>query len=127
MLAIFAGCLSACSDLPQSIESLPPVQHPPAAARHVVFTDTSLESNIRIEPSHVERDATGLLDVQLNFRSITESDLYLDVFITFIKDGQFVEKQGPKRVTLGGNLHDALFFSSSQPADDYKITFDFAK
>ncbi len=99
----------------------------PAAAHHVVFAEAGLQSNIRIEPSHVERDGTGILDVQLNFRSMTDADQYLVAYITFTEGGQFVEKLGPKHVVLHGDLSDTLDFSSTQPADDYTITFDFAK
>ncbi len=126
-LAVIASFLAGCEDISQSIQSFPPVQPKPQAAHHVVFTDISLESNIRIDPSPVERDAMGILDVQLNFRSISDSDQYLNVFITFTQNGQFVEKLGPKHVTLRGNLHDTLLFTSTQPADNYTVTFDFAK
>jgi hypothetical protein len=128
-LAMIGCLLAGCGDvsLPsmQSISS--PVEPKPAAAHHVVFGASSLESNIRIEPSHVERDGTGILDVQLNFRSITDADQYLVAYITFTQDGQFVEKLGPQRVVLHGNLSDTLDFNSTQPADDYTVTFDFAK
>jgi hypothetical protein len=129
IVAMIACILAGCSDVSvPSIDSLSsPVTPQPAAAHHVVFAELSLESNIRIEPSNVEHEASGILDVQLNFRSISDADQYLVAFITFTQDGQFVEKQGPKRVVLHGNLHDTVVFSSMQPADDYMVTFDFAK
>ena len=127
-LAVIACFLAGCGDVSvPSVQSLSPVPPQPAAAHHVVFAEESIRSNIRIEPSNVAREATGILDVQLNFRSTTDADQYLVAFITFTQNGQFVEKQGPKRVVLNGNLHDTIIFSSAQPADDYTVTFDFAK
>jgi hypothetical protein len=128
-LATIACLLAGCADisLPTAQSVSLPMEPKPAAAHHVVFAEAGLQSNIRIEPSHVERDGTGILDVQLNFRSMTDADQYLVAYITFTQDGQFVEKLGPKHVVLRGDLSDTLDFNSTQPADDYTVTFDFAK
>jgi hypothetical protein len=128
-IATIACLLVGCADISvpsmQSVST--PIEPKPAAAHHVIFGDISLESNIRIQPSPVERDGMGILDVQLNFRSITDADQYLVAYITFTQGGQFVEKLGPRHVVLRGNLNDTLDFNSTQPADDYTVTFDFAK
>jgi hypothetical protein len=125
LACLIAGCSSVSLPSMQSVST--PIEPKPVAAHHVVFCDISLESSIRIQPSHVERDGTGILDVQLNFRSITDADQYLVAYITFTQDGQFVEKLGPRHVVLRGNLNNTLDFNSTQPADDYMVTFDFAK
>jgi hypothetical protein len=129
IFAIAASFLAGCGDVSiPSMESVSaPLEPKPAAAHHVVYGDLKLESNIRIAPSHTERDETGILHVQLNFRSITDADQYLVAYITFTQDGQFVEKLGPRHVVLRGNLSDTLVFDSTQTADDYTVLFDFAK
>ena len=126
MVACFvAGCDTV--SLP-STDSLPAVVQPqPEAAHHVIFRDGSIKSNVRIEPSHVERDAAGILSVQLNFRSTTEADQYLVAYPTFGLGGEFVERAELQRVVLKGNLRETIYFVSTQPADDYRVTFDFAK
>jgi len=94
---------------------------------HLQFGDATLESNTRVEPVVAQRDQFGLLHVQINIRSTTNTQQYVDGFITFLRDGQVVEKLGPKTVTLKSNAFDTIEFNSTQPADDYFVDLDYAK
>ncbi len=95
--------------------------------QHLQFANDDLAGNTRVEPVQAMRDTFGLLHVTLNIRSTTNAQQYVDGYITFTREGQFVEKLGPKTVTLLPNAFDTILFDSTQPADDYFITLDYAK
>lgn len=121
IVAAITCLLAGCSDalIPGQIQAL--------EVYRVVFAHSSIESCTHIEPSNAERDHAGILHVQLNLRSTTDADQYIDAFISFKLDGQFVEKLKPQRAVLKGNLTTTLLFNSTQPADDYSIHLDYAK
>ncbi len=114
---LLAGCSSEL--IPGQIQALD--------VYRVIFGQSSIESCTRIEPSNVQRDRMGILHVQLNLHSTTDADQYIDAFVTFTRDGQVVEKPGPKLVVLEGHLTDTVWFTSTQPADQYSIRLDYAK
>ncbi|MGD1278390.1 MAG: hypothetical protein ABR964_14350 [Tepidisphaeraceae bacterium] len=123
VLAMGAGLLSGCVQ-----------DNSPAYGRaekyqrtHLQFGDATLEGNTRVEPVTANRDQFGLLHVQINIRSTTNTQQYVDCFITFLRSGQVVEKLGPKTVTLKSNAFDTITFNSTQPADDYFVDLDYAK
>jgi hypothetical protein len=97
------------------------------APQHLQFADDNLAGNTRCDPVQATRDPFGLLHVTLNIRSTTNAQQYVDGWITFTRAGQFVEKLGPKTFTLYPNAFDTILFDSTQPADDYFITLDYAK
>jgi hypothetical protein len=94
---------------------------------HLQFGDSNLANNTRVEPVQAVRDAAGLLHITINIRSTSNSDQYVDGFVTFLRNSQVVEKLGPKTFTLTGNLPAIVEFNSTQPADDYFVTLNYAK
>jgi hypothetical protein len=96
-------------------------------AKHVYFANTGLYSHLQIDHIDAKQDAYGLMHIQMNVTSTISDDQYVDAFVTYTRDGQFVEKLGPQTAVLKGNLPDTLLFNSTQPADDYSISLDYAK
>ncbi|MDP9172822.1 MAG: hypothetical protein M3O30_03025 [Planctomycetota bacterium] len=108
--------------------------HPPMYGRaenypreHLQFGDSDLQSFTRVDPVTAARDPAGLLHITVNIRSTIDRQQYVDAYVTFLRGGQMLEKLGPKTVTLKGNLPDIITFNSTQPADDYFVTLDYAK
>jgi len=94
---------------------------------HLQFGDATLEGNTRVDPVQATRDQFGLLHVTVPIRSTCNWEQYVDGSITFLRAGQFVEKLGPKPINLAPNAFDTILFDSTQPADDYFISLDYAK
>jgi hypothetical protein len=94
---------------------------------HLQFGDAGLQSATRVEPVTATRDQAGILHVTVNIRSTTDRQQYVDAYCTFLKSGEMWEKLGPQTVTLKGNAPDMITFNSTQPADDYYVTLDYAK
>jgi hypothetical protein len=94
---------------------------------HLQFGSADLQANTRVQPLTATRDPAGLLHVTVQIRNVSDQDLYVDAFITFLRDGQPLEKLGPQAVTLKGNLFDTISFNSTQPATDYFVSLDYAK
>jgi hypothetical protein len=95
--------------------------------KHIQFGDSDLEANTRIEPVTATRDPAGLLHVSVRIRNTGDLQRHVDAFITFYRDGQFLEKLGPQVIELKGNLFDDITFNSTQPASDYMVSLDYAK
>jgi hypothetical protein len=94
---------------------------------HLQFGDKGLANNTRVEPVQAVRDGIGLIHITINIRSTSNGDQYVDGFVTFLRAGQVVEKIGPKTFTLTANLPAVVEFNSTQPADDYFVTLNYAK
>jgi hypothetical protein len=94
---------------------------------HLQFGDATLEGNTRVEPVQAVRDQFGLMHITVTIRSTTNLDQYVDGFVTYLRDGQVVEKTGPKQIMLKANLPDTIQFDSTQPADDYFVSLTYSK
>jgi hypothetical protein len=94
---------------------------------HVQFANIGLRDRTRLEPVQATQDPSGILHVSINIRNTSDSDVYVDGFITFTRNGNFVEKLGPKPIMLRNNLPDVIEFNSTQPADDFLVSLDYAK
>jgi len=94
---------------------------------HILFGNSDLRNGVRVRPVTTQQDPSGILHVTLNLRSAQDSDQYVDAFISFYRNGRFVEKLGPQTFVLKGNLPDTILFNSTQPADDYTLNLDYAK
>ena len=94
---------------------------------HLQFGDAQLQSYTRVDPVTATRDPAGLLHVTINIRSTTNKQQYVDAYCTFLRGGERLEKLGPQTITLKGNAPDMITFNSTQPADDYFVTLDYAK
>jgi len=98
-----------------------------AARTHLQFGNWDLEQRTRVDPIQAKQDSFGLMHITVNIRNTSDADLYVDAFVTYLRNGQVVEKTGPKTVTLRNNFPDTILFNSTQPADDFFVNIDYAK
>ncbi len=94
---------------------------------HIQFGSIGLQDRTRLEPIQAVQDSSGILHVSINIRNTSDSDVYVDGFATFTRNGKLVEKLGPKQIMLRNNLPDVIQFNSTQPADDFQVSLDYAK
>jgi quinolinate synthase len=93
----------------------------------VQFLSSKLKDNTHLERVHDWKDKYGLTYVTLYIRSTTGDSAYVDCYITFRKDGQLVERLGPQTVIIHPYEEALINFNSTQIADDYFITLNYAK
>lgn len=99
----------------------------PPPEQHVFYARPNLEQAVNVQRILAKQDQFGILHIQVDVLPKSTSDLYLDAFITFTRNGQFVEKLGPKPFILRGPVPDTVLFNSTQPADDYRISVDYSQ
>lgn len=98
----------------------------PYTARHVQFTNESLQNSTAISAAEPTRDPSGLVHVTIQIRSTVDHDLPMDVYCTFTnRAGQVVDNRlGPKTVHLHARATETVTFNSTQPADEFMLSFE---
>lgn len=94
---------------------------------HLVFGNYDLEQATRVDAIQATQDQYGLLHVTVPIRNTSNDDEYVDAWITFTRNGAFVEKLGPQTFTFKANLPDTIQFTSTQPADDFSLSLSNAR
>ena len=96
-------------------------------SHNIDFSNRDLKDTVEVTSTQNYQDSFGILHVTINVRNKTDSDVYIDGFVTFMRNGKFVEKLGPKQIILRNGLPDVIQFNSTQPADNFQVSFDNSK
>jgi hypothetical protein len=117
LIAMSALALAGCTE---TVVGPPPEQH-------IFYARPNLQNAINVTRLLAKQDQFGILHIQVDVQPNATYDQYIDAFITFTRNGQFVEKLGPKPFVLRGPVPDTILFNSTQPADDYRISLDYSQ